>query len=404
MMKGLINFIKDYRVIILIILLIASITSISINGIDMGLDLKGGSLIQIHLDEPVNSTTMNKVTTVLDKRLNIYGVKDIKTRASGSQDVIVEIAGVQPNEVTNILGKPGKFEAKIDNQTAITGTDIVTVSPYVITGNQWSVPFKVSLEGAQRFAELAEGKAGQPVDMYLDDQLVSSPVIGEGLAQGRAETSVEVTGTAESKAAAEKEAKTIQTVLQSGALPVKVSIAGISGVTAELGEQFKTGALIAGFLALLVVSLIIFVKYRTPKLVLPIISTSIFELILILGIASIINWSIDLAAIAGIIAAIGTGVDDQIIITDEVLKGDTKVKTRTSMKVRIKNAFFIVFASAGTLIAAMLPLAYVGFSRGYSGIGMLAGFAVTTIIGVLVGVFVTRPVYAKFIEEIFQKD
>jgi len=65
---------------------------------------------------------------------------------------------------------------------------------------------------------------------------------------------------------------------------------------------------------------------------------------------------------------------------------------------RIKGAFFIVFAAAATLIAAMLPLAYIGFTRGTTGIGFMSGFAVTTIIGVLVGIFITRPVYAKFIE------
>ena len=58
----------------------------------------------------------------------------------------------------------------------------------------------------------------------------------------------------------------------------------------------------------------------------------------------------------------------------------------------------MIFAAAGTLIAAMLPLAYVGFSRGYSGIGTLSGFAFTTIIGVLIGIFITRPVYVKFLE------
>ena len=50
------------------------------------------------------------------------------------------------------------------------------------------------------------------------------------------------------------------------------------------------------------------------------------------------------------------------------------------------RAFFIIFASAATLIAAMLPLAYVGFSRGATGIGLLAGFAFTTVVGVLIGI------------------
>jgi len=408
LMSEITDFLKDYRVILLIVLAIGSIISISVLGIQQGLDLEGGSVIQIHLEHPVDSDTMNTVVTVLDRRLNIFGVRDVNVRASGDQDVIVEIAGVRPEEVTNIVGTPGAFEARIDNQTALTGTDITNVRPYQVTGTQWSVPFTVSTAGANRFAQVAQGKAGQPVEMYLDNQLVSSPVLSEGLATGTPTTEVEVSGTAETREAAENEARNIQAVLQSGALPVKVSVAGVSSVSAELGDQFRTGALVAGLLAVIVVSIIIFLRYRIPLLVIPIILTSLVELLLILGVASIIRWNIDLPAIAGIIAAIGTGVDDQLIITDEVLKKkgskESKESKRRSatMRMRIKGAFFIVFTSAATLIAAMLPLAYIGFSRGYAGIGILAGFAFTTIIGVLIGIFITRPVYAKFIERFIQ--
>jgi len=398
------EFIKDWQVILLIILIIGSIATISINGIQEGLDLKGGSTIQIHLEKPVDSDTMSKVTAILDKRLNVFGVKDVKVLRSGNQDVIVEIAGVKPQDVARLVGTPGKFEATIDNQTALLGSDITNVQNYQVTGNEWHVPFKVTVEGANRFAQVAKGHANEPVNMYLDNRLISSPLLAPELANGNPTTNVEVSGTSSTKAAAENEAKNIQTVLQSGALPVKVSINGISAVSAELGAQFKNGALIAGLLALIVISIIILIRYRTPLLVIPIIFTSLAELLLILGTASIIHWNIDLAAIAGIIAAIGTGVDDQIIITDEVLKGKAQKKRRaTGIKVRIQNAFFIIFASAATLIAAMLPLAYIGFSRGYTGIGVLSGFAFTTILGVLIGIFITRPVYAKFIELLLEK-
>jgi preprotein translocase subunit SecD len=392
------EFIKDWRVILLIVLVAASIASISINGLEQGLDLKGGSVIQIGLEQPVDAETMSTVTAVLDRRLNIFGVKDVKVRASGDQAVIVEIAGVAPDQVAKVVGTPGKFVVKINNETALVGSDITKVSPYQVTGNEWSVPFTISAEGAKKFAEVAEGQANAPVDMYLDDQLISSPLLDPGLATGTASTDVEVSGTENSSQEAESQAKTIQTVLQSGALPVKVSIEGVSSVSAELGKDFLNGALVAGLLALVVISVIIFIRYRTPVLVIPIILTSLAELVLILGTASVINWNIDLAAIAGILAAIGTGVDDQIIITDEVLKGKKATSRRTGFQARIKGAFFIIFAAAGTLIAAMLPLAYVGFSRGYSGIGTLSGFAFTTIIGVLIGIFITRPVYAKFLE------
>ena len=399
------EFIKDYRVILLIVLLIVSVGAISVFGIQQGLDLKGGSIIQIHLDQPVDTDTMSKVTNVLDKRLNTFGVTDVKVRASGNQDVVVEIANVAPDQVAKVVGTPGKFEAKIGNETVLTGTDITTVKPYEVTGNNWDVPFTVTSDGANRFAQAANGKAGTPVNMYLDDQLITSPEISAELANGKASTDVQVSGSSQTNQAAKDQAKNLQVVLQSGALPVKVSIVGISSVSAELGSQFKTGALIAGGLALLVIAFIVFLRYRTPVLVIPIIFTSVAELIIILGVASIIKWNIDLAAIAGILAAIGTGVDDQIIITDEVLKkGVATKRTRTALKFKINNAFFIIFASAATLIAAMLPLAYVGFSRGATGIGLLSGFAFTTILGVLIGIFITRPVYAKFIELLLGKD
>ncbi|MGP8023921.1 MAG: SecDF P1 head subdomain-containing protein [Methanobacterium sp.] len=427
MRQDIINFIKDYRVIILIVFLVVSVASISISGITEGLDLKGGSSIQIELQQPVNITTMDTVVNVLNKRLDVFGVKDVQVRPSGNQSVIVEVAGVQPQDVANLVGTPGKFDATIGNQTVLLGSDIVTVQAYTVEGNTWSVPFTITTAAADSFAQAANGKSGQPVNMYLDNNLVSSPQLDPGLANGVPSTDVEVSGTAASAAAAQTQAKNIQTILQSGSLPVQVSIEGVSSVSAQLGNEFANGALIAGLAALIVISAVILFRYRTPILVIPIIFTSLSELVLILGVASIIHWNIDLSAIAGIIAAIGTGVDDQIIITDEVLKGNrefniskpiqksrrskradkkkgktdnkkVKVSRRiTGFRLRIRSAFFIIYASAATLIAAMLPIAYVGYSTG-SGLGVLVGFAFTTIVGVLIGIFITRPVYAKFVE------
>ncbi|CEL24957.1 preprotein translocase subunit SecD [Methanobacterium formicicum] len=397
------EFLKDKQVLLLVVLLIASIGAISYLGIQQGLDLKGGSTIQLQLEQPVDTATMNTVTAVLDKRLNIFGVKDVKVYPSGNQNVIVEIAGVQPDDVTKIVGSNGKFEAKINNQTALLGSDITQVKSYQVTGNQWQVPFTVSLEGANRFAKIAQGQAGVPVEMYLDDQLITSPELSAELANGQASTDVMISGSEATKEEAQNQAKSTQTLLQSGALPVKVKIVGISSVSADLGDQFINGALIAGILALIVIAAIIIVRYRSPILVIPIMLTSIAELILVLGAAAVVHWNIDLAAIAGILAAIGTGVDDQIIITDEVLKGFQEKKRISGVRRQIKKAFFIIFASAGTLVAAMLPLAYIGFSRGATGIGILSGFAFTTILGVLIGIFITRPVYAKFVEMVLDK-
>lgn len=167
-------FLKKPRTILLAVLLIASIVSVGVFGIQEGLDLAGGSMIQLHLQEPVDQDTMTTVTSVLDKRLNAFGISDVKVRQSGDQDVIVEIAGVKPEEVQNIISTPGKFEAKINGQTALTGADIQTVSSAEVKGNRWSVPFSVNVDAANKFAQVAQGQAGAKVEMYLDDELISS--------------------------------------------------------------------------------------------------------------------------------------------------------------------------------------------------------------------------------------
>ncbi|RLI95123.1 MAG: preprotein translocase subunit SecD, partial [Candidatus Altiarchaeales archaeon] len=133
---------------------------------------------------------------------------------------------------------------------------------------------------------------------------------------------------------------------------------------------------------------------REPFIVLPIIITCLSEIIIILGVASFINWELDLPAVAGIIAAVGTGVDDQIVITDETMEREKRKKKIISLTERIRRAFFIIFTAAATTIAVMLPI----FS-----IQALKGFAFTTVIGVVIGVFVTRPAYAKIIEEVLRE-
>jgi preprotein translocase subunit SecD len=83
-------------------------------------------------------------------------------------------------------------------------------------------------------------------------------------------------------------------------------------------------------------------------------------------------------------------VDDQIVITDEVMRGKSADESWVE---RMKRAFFIIFAAYFTMIVAMLPLWFIGA-------GVLKGFALTTIVGVTIGVFITRPAFAKIIEQL----
>ena len=116
--------------------------------------------------------------------------------------------------------------------------------------------------------------------------------------------------------------------------------------------------------------------------------TSISEVIIILGIASFIKWNLDLPSIAGILATIGTGIDQQIIILDEA-----RQSLFLSIKQRLKRAFTIILGAYFTALAALLPLLW-------AVAGLFKGFAITTIIGITAGVLITRPAFTDMIGRI----
>lgn len=121
--------------------------------------------------------------------------------------------------------------------------------------------------------------------------------------------------------------------------------------------------------------------------------TLISEIVLLLGFAALVGWNLDLAAIAGIIITIGTGVDHLVVITDETLAGG---KTTSDWKQSIKNAMFIVIGAYLVDVAGMIPL-------WFAGAGLLKGFAFTTIAGLSFGVLIARPAYAAIIEKILHE-
>ena len=389
-----------------------------------GLDLQGGTRVLLEPEEKISVDDMDLVLSNIKQRLNVYGLSDIVVRTtadlSGNQYILIEVAGANEEEVKELVAKQGKFEAKIGDDVVFKGGNDITyicrsadcsgIDPnsYGQSNGQWSCRFRFSIslspEAAQKQAELTknldivtEGNQdylNETLDLYLDNQHVDSLNIGSEL-KGRAITDIQISGpglgTTEQEASfnALKNMKNLQTILITGSLPVKLDVVKTDAISPTLGEKFVKNAFFIGFLAILGVSLIVFLRYKRIEVSLPMIINLIGEVIIILGVAALIGWNIDIAAIAGIIVAVGTGVDDQIVIADEILKKEKQ--TFFNWKQRIKNAFFIIMASYFTTVVAMLPLMR-------AGAGLLKGFAITTIIGISVGVFITRPAFAAAVE------
>ncbi len=201
-----------------------------------------------------------------------------------------------------------------------------------------------------------------------------------------------ITGWAPTKEEAQKRVEELRIILSSGSLPAGLMLVSEQSIPPSYGKQALFTFALAVAIAMIAVSLFIAFRYREPFISLPIIWTILSETILVLGFASLIGWRLDVASLVGLIAGIGSGVDDQIIITDEMLRRRGEEETKeVSLLSKIKRAFFVVFASASALGAVMIPL-------WFSGVPSLMGFAITTLAGIFFGVLITRPAYAEIVK------
>ena len=402
----------------------------------LGLDVQGGARVMLKPEKELPREDLDLVLANMNKRLNIFGLSDVVVRdasdLSGNQFIMVEVAGANENDIRQLIARQGKFEAKVANETVFTGSEVTNVCRsatcsgidvqsggcFQASPSEWMCRFyftiAISQEAATKQAEATAKLAvvgdylSQPLQLYLDDELVDELQIGKEL-RGNPITSISISGSGsgasrndvvEAATGRNGNMKRLQTVLITGSLPVKLEVVRTDTISPTLGEAFLGNALKVGLAAILLVVGVLTLAYRRLFIAVPIILTSLLEIFIMLGVATLpvfgwLNWTFDLSAIAGIIAAVGTGVNDQIIITDDALKGGQR--RVFSWKDKLKSAFAIIFGAYLTLVVAMLPLFAIGA-------GMLKGFALTTIIGMTVGVFITRPAYAKMIEILSEKD
>jgi preprotein translocase subunit SecD len=396
--------------------------------IKTGLDLSGGARALIKAENAsITSEELDDLISITSERFNAFGLKDIVVKPvrdlSGQNFMMIEIAGATQTDLKELLENQGKFEAKIGNETIFVGgeKDITYVGASGQDAGiyscetyqaqevcQFRFVIYLSEEAAQRQADVTAtlslnlstgGKyLEKPLDLYVDDVLVDSLSIGEDL-KGRVTTQIQISGSGsgttrqEALDESKKQMKKLQTILKTGSLPYKLEIVKLDTISPALGKEFTKNILYLGAIVFIIISGILFIRYRKIKLTAAVILTMFSEAFITIAIATFIQWNLDVAGIAGIIAGMGTGVNDQIVIIDESSTDSNKSK----LKERIKRALFIIFGAFFTIIAAMIPLFW-------AGAGMLKGFALTTIIGVSVGILITRPAFAQIAEKIQEKE
>ncbi len=406
-----------------------TIDSIRITNLKTGLDLSGGARALVNAERPLSSSEMNDLVAITSNRLNVFGIADISVRSvsdlAGNNYMLVEVAGASPSDLREIVAKQGKFEARIGNKSFYNQTGIlvfeggegdisdvcrnraecsgITACNKVSGGYACNFRFTVYLteEAAKKHAEVTKnisldetGKyLSEKLYLYVDNSEVDSLLIGEDLrGQVTTQVSIQGSGSGNSEEEAFNNAKEsmnkLQTILITGSLPYKLNILKLDIVSPTLGKEFTDNIIKLALIVFAIVCAVLFIKYRKIKITLAVVLTVFSEAVLTLAVAALIRWNLDAPSIAGIIAGMGTGLNDQIIIIDESVSGE-----QTSLKERIKRALFIIFGAFFTIFAAMLPLFW-------AGTGLLRGFALTTLIGVSVGILITRPAFADIMRRI----
>ena len=382
----------------------------------LGLDLLGGThlVYQADLSKSENKAdAMQGVRDVIERRVNYFGVAEPLVQISGQDRLIVELAGISDvSQAIQLIGETPFLEfkeTKADTQAIVDAQQQgqrLTEDPLRPTGlngghlkratvifDQQTYQPQVSLElndeGAKLFAEVTKNNLGKIVAIFLDGEAISAPIVQSEIKDGNAVISGKFTPI---------EAKLLATRLNSGALPVPISLVSQQTIGASLGAESLTKSLKAGVFGLILVAMFMILFYRLPGLV-SVIALGTYVLI-VLSFYKLIPVTLTLAGISGFILSLGMAVDANVLIfarMREELKAGKSI--RASMHEGFSRAWLSVRDShVTTLIGAFVLYAFTT--------SIVKGFALTLGIGVLTSLFtaivVTRTLLNLFSGQKFE--
>lgn len=387
----------------------------------LGLDLQGG--IQLILEAQTENiaqedrdAALESVKEVIEKRVNLFGVSESLVQTSKvnqSRRILVELPGLKDaSAAAQMVGKTAQLVFKeipatrsaeatqsaiigafIAEPTNLTGADLKRAQVTFAAGssgkNGPQVALEFSSEGANKFAQITRRNIGKPVYIFLDEQLVSYPMVEQEIL-GNAVITGQFTA---------EEAKNLAIQLNAGALPVPVKILEQRQIGPTLGKESIDKSLVAGIIGLLIIMVYMVAFYGMlgviadlGLLIYALITLAIFKT----GLFLISPITLSLAGIAAFILSIGMAVDANILIfermKEELRWGKDK---KMALELGFKRAWTSIWASnVSSLITAAILY--------YMGTPVVKGFALTLAIGVLVSMFsaivVTRTILRLIIK------
>ena len=343
----------------------------------------------------IKKSTLEHSLEIVRRRIDEVGTKDPTIMRRGSDRILIELPGLDdPNRIKNLLGKTanltfrlvsedddfgseaiffedGKSQLNVNKRIVMAGDNLVNAKPTFDNKlNETIVSFSLDRAGAKKFARVTSKNVGKRLAIILDNKIISAPSIREPIVGGNGTISGNFTF---------QSATDLALLLRSGALPAPLRIVEERTVGPDLGEDsIKAGAISLAIGFLLVIAYMIF-KYRFLGVIAD--TALIINLILLMGILSILEATLTLPGIAGIILTVGMAVDANVLIFERIKEEMKTEKSKIhAFDMGYKRAQSAVLdANVTTLISAIILFLL--------GSGPVKGFAVTLAIGIVTTLF-----------------
>ncbi len=397
-----------------------------------GLDLQGGLQVLLQADvtdcNSVTNDAMDGAKAIVENRINGLGVSEPLIQRQGACRLVVQLPGISnPDDAIKTFGGTGLLEfidagstpltegqtvqttglttapltttADISTtasitptyRTVMTGKDLKTASvAFQQTTNAPYISFQLTDNGGKIFGDYTTNNIGKYLAITMDKIVISSPVIKGAITGG--------SGIIEGKFTLD-EATRLVVQLKSGALPVSLKVVQSSAVGPTLGRDSVARSLTAGVIGLLIVALFMLLYYRLPGLLADL-ALTIYALIVFaiykFGVPGLFPYvTLTLPGIAGFILSVGMAVDANILIFERMKE---ELRNNRPLNLAVEFGFQRAWPSirdsnASTLITCAI-LGWFGATQGAS---IVAGFALTLAIGVLVSLFTAVTVSRTFL-------
>lgn len=391
---------------IIIIVVIIGIALTAIFGIHSGpVQIKGMKEIRFGIDirggvealfEPAD---LNRIPTANE----LESARSIMQTRMDAQNILDREITIDKNNGTIIVRFPWKSgEAEFNPQAAIAelgqtarltfrdeegnilveGKDVVESSVQLDKKtNQPVVTLEFNSNGAKAFADATEKLVGKRIAIFMDETLISAPIVNEKIAGGEGIIS-NIESTEEAKALSDK--------INSGALPFSMVSKNHSTITPTMGQGALDVMIKSGIIAFIAVCLFMIIYYRLLGVV------ASFALLLQVSVQllalSIPQMTLTITGIAGIILSMGMGVDANVIISERIKEELNQGKPLTyAIGTGYDKAFSAVFDGNITTIAAAVILMIFGtgtiLSFGYT---LLVGCILNFVSGVTISKIITK--------------